>query len=132
MPSEMMPKAWYSRIEEREMRARRPCCIPRSKRRTATLGEGYGTSKGKGKVEWETSRSRLRMGGIALYANWQACNIPLTRTYNIIRCMTVGWSCRSDKHALANPQITIFRLAFSPPPSKHPIIITTRYLFPKI
>lgn len=37
---EMIPKAWYSIIEEREMRARSPCCMPRSKRRIATLGDG--------------------------------------------------------------------------------------------
>ncbi len=38
---EMIPKAWYSMMEEREIRASRPCCIPRSNLRIATLGEGY-------------------------------------------------------------------------------------------
>lgn len=30
-----------SMIDERLIRANRPCCIPRSNRRTATFGEGY-------------------------------------------------------------------------------------------
>jgi len=40
----MIPKAWYSKIELRLILARRPCCIPRSKRRITTLGEGLGSS----------------------------------------------------------------------------------------
>jgi hypothetical protein len=40
----MMPKAWYSMMDEREIRASRPCCIPRSKRRTATFGDGISMS----------------------------------------------------------------------------------------
>jgi len=46
MPSEIVPKAWYSRIEDREMRVNKPCWSPRSKRRIATLGDGISTSTG--------------------------------------------------------------------------------------
>lgn len=35
-----IPNAWYSMIDDREIRARRPCCIPRSRRTIATFGEG--------------------------------------------------------------------------------------------
>lgn len=41
---EMMPNAWYSFTAERLMRPNRPCCIPRRKRTTATLGEGCGNT----------------------------------------------------------------------------------------
>ena len=37
----MIPKAWYSMIEVRLILPRRPCCIPRSNRRMATLGDGW-------------------------------------------------------------------------------------------
>ena len=37
---EMMPKAWYSLTALLLIRANRPCCIPRSKRKTATLLDG--------------------------------------------------------------------------------------------
>ena len=37
---ETIPNAWYSMMEEREIRARSPCCMPRSKRRMATFGDG--------------------------------------------------------------------------------------------
>lgn len=40
---DMIPKAWYSMIDDREMRAKRPCCIPRSKRTMATFGDGCGS-----------------------------------------------------------------------------------------
>lgn len=36
----MIPKAWYSLTALLLIRANRPCCIPRSKRRTATLLDG--------------------------------------------------------------------------------------------
>ena len=39
---DMIPKAWYSITEERETRASRPCCMPRSNLRMATLGDGCG------------------------------------------------------------------------------------------
>lgn len=55
---EMIPNAWYSIIEERDIRARRPCCIPRSKRRMATFGDGCsgGVEEDRGTV----SRTRAR------------------------------------------------------------------------
>ena len=37
---EMIPNAWYSFTALRLIRPRRPCCIPRLKRTTATLGDG--------------------------------------------------------------------------------------------
>lgn len=37
---EMIPNAWYSMIEERDIRAMRPCCMPRSNRKIATFGDG--------------------------------------------------------------------------------------------
>ena len=37
---EIIPKAWYSMIVERDIRAMRPCCIPLSNRRIATFGDG--------------------------------------------------------------------------------------------
>lgn len=39
---ETIPKAWYSMIEDRDIRVRRPCCMPRSKRKIATFGDGCG------------------------------------------------------------------------------------------
>jgi hypothetical protein len=35
-----MPNAWYSMMDERDIRARSPCCIPRLKRIMATFDEG--------------------------------------------------------------------------------------------
>lgn len=50
---EMIPKAWYSMIELRLILAERPCCIPRSKRSTATLGEGWTVIKQTNKCSTE-------------------------------------------------------------------------------
>jgi len=38
---DMIPKAWYSIIDERLIRPSNPCCIPRLKRMMATFGEGW-------------------------------------------------------------------------------------------
>jgi hypothetical protein len=53
----MMPKAWYSMIEDREIRVSKPCCMPRLNRRTATFGDGISTS---------TSTSRTKNHGSAM------------------------------------------------------------------
>jgi hypothetical protein len=42
---ETIPNAWYSMIDERLIRPRRPCCIPRLKRIIATFDEGWRHSK---------------------------------------------------------------------------------------
>jgi hypothetical protein len=36
----MIPKAWYSIIDDRLIRPSNPCCIPRLNRMMATFGEG--------------------------------------------------------------------------------------------
>jgi hypothetical protein len=59
----MMPKAWYSMIEEREIRVSKPCCIPRLNRRTATFGDGISTS---------TSTSRTKNHGSAMLGEGSA------------------------------------------------------------
>ena len=35
-----VPNAWYSMMDDRDIRARSPCCIPRLKRIMATFDEG--------------------------------------------------------------------------------------------
>ena len=35
-----VPNAWYSMTDDRDIRVRSPCCIPRWKRIMATFGEG--------------------------------------------------------------------------------------------
>jgi hypothetical protein len=59
----MMPKAWYSMIEDREIRVSKPCCIPRLNRRTATFGDGISTS---------TSTSRTKNHGSAMLSEGSA------------------------------------------------------------
>ena len=57
----MMPKAWYSMIDVRLIRPKRPCCMPRLKRRTATLGDGISTS---------TATSRRVTHGMRMLDGW--------------------------------------------------------------
>jgi hypothetical protein len=59
----MMPKAWYSMIEDREIRVSKPCCMPRLNRRTATFGDGISTS---------TSTSRTKNHGSAILSEGSA------------------------------------------------------------
>ena len=42
---EIIPNAWYSFTALLLIRPRRPCCMPRSKRSTATLFDGYDENK---------------------------------------------------------------------------------------
>lgn len=52
---EIIPKAWYSLTALLLMRPNSPCCIPRSKRRTATLFEGCRKT-----TEWNRSVLAIR------------------------------------------------------------------------
>lgn len=73
-----MPKAWYSIIDDRDIREMRPCCMPRSKRRIATLGDGCG------------ARAKLSGWGV-LYYLW---NKSLTTSMSTLTSLTVNHGIR--------------------------------------
>ena len=91
----MIPNAWYSIIELRLILARRPCCMPRSKRRMATFGDGY-ASVNESVVQWKadihtiststfTSRmvnhgiNTLLLKRVRMYVIWRREMVVLTK-----------------------------------------------------
>ena len=73
---EMIPNAWYSMIEERDIRERSPCCMPRSKRRIATFGDGCRRRRARAR-EMERRRGRRRLAPRGRCANFVREHSPL-------------------------------------------------------